>query len=228
MNPSPRRPPRRAAASPTLNEEVLQILAKYVSPPTAQSILKLAEQRAGTPAGIQERRQFAELLEPLGRSVRFFVADADAATKCIDALAALATSEAPAARVEVPSVAIRTEDDVARARTSARDLASSLGFSTLGQTRVATAVSELARNIVQYAGEGEIELRASDSPAAVHVVARDRGPGIPNLEDILAGNYRSRTGMGMGLRGVKRLSEAFSVETRRGAGTTVTLTMTAR
>jgi serine/threonine-protein kinase RsbT len=96
-----------------------------------------------------------------------------------------------------------------------------LGFSVVGQTRVMTAVSELARNIVQYAGEGEIELSPTSQPPGVEIVARDRGPGIPNLDRIMVGNYRSRLGMGLGLRGVKNLAERFDVRTEIGRGTLV-------
>ena len=95
-----------------------------------------------------------------------------------------------------------------------------MGYSSTGQTRLATAVSELARNIVQYAGEGEIHFLPTAAPG-IEVVAKDHGPGIPNLEQILNGTYKSRHGMGLGLRGVKRLGDRFEVQTAAGRGTTV-------
>ncbi len=91
----------------------------------------------------------------------------------------------------------------------------------IGQTRLMTAVSELARNIIQYAGEGQLDLTPTSTPPGVEIVAKDRGPGIPNLDRIMAGNYRSRLGMGLGLRGVKRLAERFDVRTGAGQGTVV-------
>jgi serine/threonine-protein kinase RsbT len=94
----------------------------------------------------------------------------------------------------------------------------------LGQTRLTTAVSELARNIVLYAGTGQVEVRPT-SPPGLEVVARDNGPGIANLARIMGGDYRSRHGMGLGLRGVKKLAERFDVQTAPGRGTTVTFAM---
>lgn len=117
---------------------------------------------------------------------------------------------------------IRVEDDIARARSEARDLGSTMAFSVVGRTRLVTAVSELARNIVLYAKEGQIELLPVASPAGITVTASDRGPGIANLEQIMVGDYKSRLGMGLGLRGVKRLADRFEIQTAPGQGTTVT------
>ena len=88
-----------------------------------------------------------------------------------------------------------------------------------------TAVSELARNIVLYAGEGQIELKLLTSPQGLSVVARDHGPGIANLEQIMAGDYKSRLGMGLGLRGVKRIADRFEIQTAPGQGTTVSFSL---
>ena len=97
-----------------------------------------------------------------------------------------------------------------------------LGFSTVGRTRLATVASELARNIVRYAGSGSISFRAvGGEPPSVEIEACDDGPGIPNLDEILGGDYRSRSGLGLGLRGVRKLSERFEVRTAPRAGTTV-------
>ena len=90
-----------------------------------------------------------------------------------------------------------------------------------------TAISELARNIVQYAGGGEIVL--SSSPGGqrcfVQVVASDRGPGIANLDAIFSGEYQSRTGMGKGLSGTRELVDDFEVETSNSTGTKITARM---
>jgi serine/threonine-protein kinase RsbT len=84
-----------------------------------------------------------------------------------------------------------------------------------------TAVSELARNIVQYARSGQIVLSPRSSPPGIEIVARDAGPGIADLDAIMDGRYRSKLGMGLGLRGVKKLAERFDVHTASGRGTTV-------
>ena len=87
--------------------------------------------------------------------------------------------------------------DIARARSEARQLATALGFTVIGQTRLMTAVSELARNIIQYAGEGQIDLTPTTTPPGVEIVAKDRGPGIPNLESHHGGRLPGR-GWGWG------------------------------
>lgn len=129
----------------------------------------------------------------------------------------------PSARYAL--IPIRTEDDITRARSEARDIATKLGFSVVGRTRLVTAVSELARNIVLYVGEGQVELHLLSSPDGLSVIARDHGPGIPNLDQIMAGDYKSRLGMGLGLRGVKRIADRFDIQTGAGQGTTVSFSL---
>lgn len=218
-------------------DAVFSVLLGYVSMPTAQSVLGVARQRAGMSGGQLTREQLWELLDPIERSLGLFLGDRARARLCRRTLEALASPPSgPSSSPGGPSssgppsssvargatvLAIRVEEDIAKARAEARTLAASLGFSVVGQTRLMTAVSELARNIVQYAGEGQVELAPSSSPPGLSIVAKDRGPGIPNLDRIMAGDYRSRLGMGLGLRGVKKLSERFDVRTEVGRGTTV-------
>src|SRR5512138_3320706 len=122
----------------------------------------------------------------------------------------------------IPSILtaeIRTEPDVVLARQRARQIAALLGFDGLEQTRLATAVSEVARNAVQYAGGGRVAFELTRHPPALLVRVSDRGPGIANLQDLLDGHYRSSTGMGLGLLGARRLSDHFEIETGRDRGT---------
>jgi serine/threonine-protein kinase RsbT len=82
------------------------------------------------------------------------------------------------------------------------------------QTKIATAIAELARNILLYAIAGEVRIAAVEAPRrGVEVAARDEGPGIADLDLVMTGNYRSKTGMGMGLRGAKRLMDTFEIDT---------------
>lgn len=112
---------------------------------------------------------------------------------------------------------------VTAARGRALELCGRIGFGLIERTKVATAVSELARNIALYAGRGSIEFQLMTIPRrGLRVMAIDEGPGIADLDAILAGDYRSRHGMGAGLRGVKRIAETFDVETAAGRGTRVT------
>ncbi|HEX3618631.1 MAG TPA: ATP-binding protein [Solirubrobacteraceae bacterium] len=116
------------------------------------------------------------------------------------------------------SVDLHFQDGVVLARQRARDVAALLGFDTGAQTRIATAVSELARNAHRYAGGGVVNFSVDESSLLIEV--SDAGPGIADLEAVLSGRYRSTTGMGQGLVGVRRLMDSFDVETS-GAGTRV-------
>jgi serine/threonine-protein kinase RsbT len=123
--------------------------------------------------------------------------------------------------IEIPIVA---EDDVVRARSRGREICRSLGFTELNQVKVATAISELARNIFQYAGSGVVILRTLDKPRrGIEIVAKDAGTGIPDVKLVLSGSYKSRSGMGMGLLGTRRLMDQFEVETGPANGTTITV-----
>lgn len=118
-------------------------------------------------------------------------------------------------------MAIAAEGDIAQARLATRELCRSLGTSASGMQRIVTVVSELTRNMVLYAGGGDLSVEPCPSGRPrVKIVARDRGPGIADLPAILGGHYRSRTGAGLGLLGSKRLSGAFDVATGPG-GTTI-------
>jgi len=122
------------------------------------------------------------------------------------------------------TIDVRAEGDVVLARQRARTLAAALKFDSQDQTRIATAVSEIARNTFQYGGGGRAEFGVDDRRDAMLVVTlRDHGRGIGNLEEILKGKYVSQTGMGLGIIGAKRLMDHFSVETSSGQGTTVVL-----
>ncbi|HEY4038921.1 MAG TPA: ATP-binding protein [Burkholderiaceae bacterium] len=123
-------------------------------------------------------------------------------------------------RVPVASV-----NDIVTARLQGRVLAERLGFSPGEATLVATAISELARNIVQYAGNGDIELRSTvnGSRRGIVVVARDRGPGIADLKLAVRSGYSTSGGLGLGLPGVRRIVDDFQIVSNRDDGTTVTV-----
>ena len=119
---------------------------------------------------------------------------------------------------------IRTEADVVFARQRARQIAALLGFDAHEQTRISTAVSEIVRNAFLYARGGQAQF-SLEGAAPEHFIIRisDRGQGIPNLPAILAGNYKSGTGMGLGLLGARKLMDTFRADTVPGHGTTVEL-----
>jgi serine/threonine-protein kinase RsbT len=119
-------------------------------------------------------------------------------------------------------VLVRQEEDIVRARLAAGDTCRALGFSELTSTKVMTAVSELARNIFKYAGEGQIAITPIEGTRpGVEIMACDQGPGIKDIEAVLRDSYRSRTGMGAGLKGARRLMDSFQIESNPGRGTMV-------
>jgi signal transduction histidine kinase len=125
----------------------------------------------------------------------------------------------------IVTMPIETEADVVAVRQRARRIAELLGFERQDQTRIATAVSEIARNAFGYGGGGRTEflVDANATPQAFLVRIIDAGPGIGDLDEILEGRYRSASGMGLGLVGAKRLMDLFRVDSRAGEGTTVEL-----
>jgi len=122
-------------------------------------------------------------------------------------------------------ITIRSDDDVVDARREARELAASLGFEPTDLTLLATAISEVARNITAYAGEGEIvvSVRNSGARVGISVVARDAGPGIDDVDLALRDGYSTGDGLGLGLPGARRLVDEFAIDTAPGRGTVVTM-----
>ena len=122
-------------------------------------------------------------------------------------------------------VAIRYERDVVLARQRARQIAGLVGFDAQDQTRIATAVSEVARNAFEYARGGDVEFRVEGitAPQLLVIEVTDRGPGISDLPAVLEGRYRSRTGMGVGIIGARRLMDRFEISSPSTGGTRVVL-----
>lgn len=122
-------------------------------------------------------------------------------------------------------VPVDSESGVVAARQAGRSLAAELGFSATEQTLIATAISEIARNIIQYARRGEIHMVriADNGRSGIEVVAKDEGPGIANLAEAMRDGYTTGRGMGLGLSGARRLMDAFEVDSEVGRGTTIVM-----
>jgi serine/threonine-protein kinase RsbT len=122
-------------------------------------------------------------------------------------------------------VPVIEESDVAMARRHVRDLASLAGMDTSSIEALATATSELARNILRYARSGEILLRVTEEHGrrTVVVVAQDRGPGIADIQKAIEDGYSTGSGLGLGLSSARRLVDQFDLVSQLGRGTTVTL-----
>jgi anti-sigma regulatory factor (Ser/Thr protein kinase) len=122
-------------------------------------------------------------------------------------------------------VPIAADADIVAARGEGRALASRLGFSRTDATLIATAISEVGRNILHHAGSGEVAIAeaADDHRVAIVVVARDEGPGIADVERALSEGYATGNGLGLGLPGSRRLMDEFLIDTKVGRGTTITM-----
>jgi serine/threonine-protein kinase RsbT len=122
-------------------------------------------------------------------------------------------------------VAINTDADLVTARAEGRAMAERLGFPRPDPTLVATAISEVARNIVVHAGRGEIVLQPFEDANryGVVVIAKDQGPGIRDVEAAIRDDYSARGGLGLGLPGARRLMDDFDIDSSAAGGTTVTM-----
>jgi serine/threonine-protein kinase RsbT len=122
-------------------------------------------------------------------------------------------------------VAVRSDADIVTARQRGRALAQELGFAGSDLTAIATAISELGRNMLMYAGGGEILLGPAQAGTrrGIVVVARDEGPGIPDVELALQDAYSTSNGLGLGLPGARRLMDELEIDSVVGRGTTVTV-----
>jgi serine/threonine-protein kinase RsbT len=120
-------------------------------------------------------------------------------------------------------VKIITEWDIVAARQLGRNVAKELGFGTVDQARITTAISELARNIYLYAGQGQIciEQISEFSKRGLKIIAIDNGPGIPDIRKVMEDGFSTSGGLGAGLPGVKRLMDEFSINTVLGEGTDI-------
>ena len=128
-------------------------------------------------------------------------------------------------------IAIESDADVVTARQRARELAGELDMSSTDQTLLATAISEVARNITTYATRGEVRLSVvhdGDGRQGIEVVASDEGPGIEDIDRALQDGYTTGGGLGLGLPGARRLVDEFDIQSGPSGGTTVTLVMWGR
>ena len=196
-----------------LEQQVLAVLLTRISALNARSILQKAVDRAGLPREGFSTEHLPALVTSLTSGCRLFLGDE--AAVLLEAIAALGgpSSTRPAVRIDLVS-----EADISLARRQAQIECVHARASGFAGQRVVTMVSELARNIVSYSKGGYVEV--IPHVGKIEIVAADRGPGIADLELVLSGNYKSRTGLGKGLLGVKRLSNAFEI-TSTPAGTHV-------
>jgi serine/threonine-protein kinase RsbT len=130
-----------------------------------------------------------------------------------------------AATLKSERLAIRSSDDVVKVRQVTRILAVEAGLGLVDQTKIITAASELARNALDYGGGGHVLLDVLENSGrrGLRLCFEDRGPGIPDIEAALKDGFSTGKGMGLGLGGAKRLSNEFSIVSKPGVGTKVTI-----
>ncbi len=123
-------------------------------------------------------------------------------------------------------VTIKSDIDAVIARQEGRKMAAEIGLNSGEATLIATAISEVARNIVSYAGQGEIVISIveKDSHKGISIIARDKGPGIPDISLAMQDGYPTSKGLGLGLPGSKRIMDDFAIESKVGKGTIVRMT----
>jgi serine/threonine-protein kinase RsbT len=121
---------------------------------------------------------------------------------------------------------LRSDEDVVRARQVTREWAVRMGFSLVEQTKIVTAASELARNAILHGGGGQatVEVIHNGTRRGVRLLVADRGPGIADIDLAMRDGFSTVGGLGLGLSGAKRLSNEFTIESRPGEGTTVSIT----
>ncbi len=206
--------------SDPLERRLFGALVRYTSEHTARGILKRAR-RSRTAGGTAPERYFDMVMF----GAKLFVEDTQHAELveelnrvCYGAIRAPRSDENP------HEIEIEDEHSSRRARLLIRRLVRDAGGRELTAVRAATALSELTRNALMYAGRGWVRVELNDRDRRLRVVVRDEGGGIDDLELILGGRYRSRTGLGRGLMGVRKLADHFYVQTSE-AGTTVCFEM---
>jgi serine/threonine-protein kinase RsbT len=123
------------------------------------------------------------------------------------------------------TASIRSSDDIVKVRRIVREWAVSLGFSLVDQTKVVTAASELARNVIDYGGGGDFRIEAlnNDSRRGLRLTFSDEGPGIVDMEQAMKDGFTTGGGLGLGLGGAKRLVNEFLIDSKPGRGTTVVI-----
>lgn len=202
-----------------LPEQLVTLLGQFVSPISARAMVRNAlakAERAGDSS-------VAAILVQLESTTKILIPQEQRGRALAAIRAELGSQTASANHPdehaeqddehEYTVVDIRSERDVSPCRNLAREACKIVGVIGYTAQTVVTAVSELARNIACYAGEGQVRFRIDVDAQLIRVIAEDHGPGIANLEEVLSGNYRSRTGLGRGLLGVRRLAAEFDIQT---------------
>jgi serine/threonine-protein kinase RsbT len=193
----------------SLYQQLIAVLTRYMSGVNAHGVVGRAVRHSLLDQEQLSSRDLEAMMPTLDRGIRLFV-EASRQPQLLAEIEALGGRKG----LTTQSVNIRTEQDISQARVMARTMCEGARARSFVAQKVATVVSELARNIVSYTPGGAIELMLSnDGHARILVRATDTGTGIANLDEVMSGRYKSSTGLGRGLLGVKRLADKFNVKT---------------
>lgn len=192
-------------------DDIRALLERYLSPLIARPMLQKAlRERNLTPERFRTSDAY-KIAPALQRGMTLFVSEADR-DRAVRELSEFCGRNQTAA--EPCQITIRSENDISIVRNEARRICEEVGAGSYTVQKVTTIVSELARNIVSYAERGTLEIVPTNANGRRIILrAADSGPGIPNLEHVLSGRYKSKTGLGRGLLGTKRLADHFDVAT---------------
>lgn len=198
------------------DERIMKVLGKYVPERSARALVLEARRSTGTDGIDLETANISAFLVALEQHAARYLdrrARAQLHGELEFELATARSSILPVAPVADETVDVRSEWDVSLARARAREIMSALGAKSYDVVKTMTLVSELARNIVLYTPGGQVCFTLNENPRGLVVRVTDEGPGIPHLDEVLSGRYRSKTGLGKGLLGVQRLATRFFVQT---------------
>lgn len=194
--------------------QITTVLTKYLSPTNVRAILQQTFRDGEVPANGFSPSERGALLTQMERGLALFLPPSKRDAALSELRGVLDNDES--ATIGVLTFEIRLESDITKVRSEARRIIELKGANGFAVQKVVTIVSELARNMVSYAGGGIMTL--SPMPGATRGIlinARDNGPGIPNVDLVMSGTYRSRTGLGRGLLGCKRLADRFALASDR-------------
>jgi serine/threonine-protein kinase RsbT len=206
------------------------VMTEYVAEIVAKGILNYAFRRTKV-GNIDIARDGLPnpLVERLLKGVELFMDDCPEKEDCKKRLSGFIgknvcseQSEKVDADLNAIIINIISEDDIVIARNQARFIANAQGFSKTEQIKIATAVSELTRNVIKYAGKGKVVIQPiNGTNRGIRITCEDSGKGIDNMDEIMSGEYKSKTGLGLGIIGCQRIMDEFDINTG-SSGTTIT------
>jgi len=225
-----------AAQSANVHDIILRRLEQLVSTIAARSIMKHVCNETKVFPEVLAWRHLDKVVPLLEKRLNMYGKEEGAIQEIIRDIRRYANVEPSPENVVVQQksglaerekVHIVRENDIKLVRQIARTMAEEMGMSSFKVQRLVTVASELARNIYHYAQPGSVELRrfTTEDMKGIKIIARDNGPGIPNLDEVLSKEYDSKTGLGKGLSGTKNLMTTFEIQTYEGVGTTITTTL---